>query len=248
MPIGLAGELPGPEALVGDGAVAVGLARAHVEVGPHDAPVHREEQRDGHLGDGVGVAAGRPQHGDALLGGGGDVDVGGVAPARADGDERQVEHRALDAVGLHDQQVGALGLDPGGQVVGVVEPQRLVVDPGIEHDVGDGAEGARGPDRGTVRSRGRDGVRSWRDSGSRDRFDPTRPSTGALSAQGSRACTPTRTREASAAWSRRLPTVEHHDAPRSEAPDPSDRGFRTRPGSSTTAISSCLVVVVDNEC
>ena len=34
---GLAGHLPGPEALVGDGAVAVGLAGAHVEVGADDA-------------------------------------------------------------------------------------------------------------------------------------------------------------------------------------------------------------------
>ena len=47
-------------------------------------------------------------------------------------------------------EVGALGLDPGGQLVGVVEAQRLVVDPGVEHDVGERAEGveARAAERG----------------------------------------------------------------------------------------------------
>ena len=71
-----------------------------------------EQQADGHLGHRVGVAARRPQHRDALGGGGGDVDVVGVAPAGADGHERQVEDRALHAVGLDDEQVGALRLRP----------------------------------------------------------------------------------------------------------------------------------------
>ena len=181
---GLAGQLPGPEALVGDGAVAVGLARPDVEVGPDDTAVHREEEGDGHLGDGVGVASRRPQHGDALLGGGGDVDVVGVAAARADGDQRQVEHRALHAVGLDDEEVGALGFDPGGEVVGVVEAQRLVVDPGIEHDVGEGTEGV---EAGTAERCGHEravAVGHAGDSDSRDRFDPTLASTRALCDHG----------------------------------------------------------------
>ena len=80
-----------------------------------------------------------------LRGGGGDVDVGGVAAARADGDEREVEDRALHAVGLDDEQVGALGRDPLGELLGVVEAQRLVVDPRVEHDVGEALGACRGP-------------------------------------------------------------------------------------------------------
>ena len=45
--------------------------------------------------------------------------------------------RARDRVGLHHEEVGALGLDPGGQLLGVVEPHRLLVDPGVEHHVGE---------------------------------------------------------------------------------------------------------------
>ena len=137
---GLAGELPGPEPLVGDGAVAPDLARADVEVGPHDAAVHGEEERDGHLGDAVGVAAGCTQHRDPRGGGARDVDVGGVTTTCADGAEREVEHRPLHRVALDDQQVGALGDDALGELLGLVEPQRPVVDPGVEHDVGEALE------------------------------------------------------------------------------------------------------------
>ena len=52
---------------------------------------------------------GRAQHRDAPLGRGGDVDVVRVAAARSDRDQGQVEHRALDAVALDDQEVRALG-------------------------------------------------------------------------------------------------------------------------------------------
>ena len=96
---------------------------------------------------------GRAQHRDPGGGGGGDVDVVGVAPARADREQRQVEDRALHAVGLHDEQVGALGLDPGRQLLGVVEAQGLLVDPRVEHDVGEALERVAGLRRGTARSR-----------------------------------------------------------------------------------------------
>ncbi len=135
-----AGELPGPEPLVGDGAVAVDLAGAHVEVGPGDPAGDRQQQADGQFGDRVGVAPGGPQHGDALGGGAGDVDVGGITPAGADGHQGEVEHRPLHGVGLHDEQVGALGGDALGQRVGVVDAQRPVVDPRVEHHVGDLAQ------------------------------------------------------------------------------------------------------------
>ena len=58
-----AGQLPGPEALVGDGAVLVDLARADVGVGGHHAAGGGEEQRHGQLGHGVGVATRGTEHG-----------------------------------------------------------------------------------------------------------------------------------------------------------------------------------------
>ena len=143
-------ELPRPEPLVGDRAVAVDLALAHVEVGAHDAAVHREQQRDGELGDGVGVAARRPQHGDARGGGGGDVDVVGVAAARADRDEREVEDGALHGVGLDDEDVRAFGFDALGELLRVVDAQRVLVDPRVEHDVGEALRACRAPRRGTA--------------------------------------------------------------------------------------------------
>jgi len=54
---GLAGQLPGPVALVGDLAVPVDLAGPHVLVRREQAPRGREEEGDRQLGHGVGVAA-----------------------------------------------------------------------------------------------------------------------------------------------------------------------------------------------
>ncbi len=137
----LARELPRPVPLVGEHAVAVGVTGADVGVGRHDAACHREEQPDGELGDRVGVASRRAEHGNALRRGRGDVDVVGVAATGADREQRQLEHRARDEVGLHDEEVGALGLHPLRELLTVVEPYRLLVDPGVEHDVGQGLEG-----------------------------------------------------------------------------------------------------------
>ena len=137
---GLTRELPGPEPLVGDRAVAPDLAGAHVEVGPDDTAVHREQQRDGHLGDAVGVAARGAQHRDARGGGGRDVDVRRVAATRTDRAERQVEHGALHGVALDDEEVGALGDDAFRELLGLVEAERAVVDPRVEHDVGEAFE------------------------------------------------------------------------------------------------------------
>ena len=159
-PGGAARELPGPEALVGDRAVTVRLAVAHVAVGADDAAVHGEEQRDRHLGDRVGVAPGRAQHRDALGRRGRDVDVVGVAPARADRAQREVEHRPLDRVGLDDEQVGALGRDPLRELLAVVDAQRVLLDPRVVDDVGERLERRRVPRRGTARSRARGVVSS----------------------------------------------------------------------------------------
>ena len=136
-----AGDLPAAEALVRDRAVPVHLARAHVPVGGHEVPGDGEQQGDGHLGDAVGVAAGRAQHRDALGGGAGHVDVGGVAAGRADGDERQVEHRARARVGLADQDGGAELGRPRRQLLLVEQPERLVVDPRVHHQLAELAEG-----------------------------------------------------------------------------------------------------------
>ncbi len=70
-------------------------AGAHVPVGRDDAPGRRQEEADGQLGHAVGVAAGGVQDRDAPLGGAGHVDVGGVAPGRADDPQAGVEDRAL---------------------------------------------------------------------------------------------------------------------------------------------------------
>ena len=137
---GPARELPGPEALVGDRPVAVRLALAHVAVGLDDAPVHGEQQRDGELGDRVGVAARGAQHRDPLAGRGRDVDVVRVAAARPDGAQRQVEDRPLDRVGLDDEQVGALGRDPFGELLAVVHAQRVLLDPRVVDDLGEPLE------------------------------------------------------------------------------------------------------------
>ena len=110
------GQLPRSEALVGDRAIAVDLAFADVAVGGEEMAGDGEQQRHRDLGDAVGVPAGGAQHGDPGCRGARDVDVGGVAPGRADGHEREVEHRALHLVGLADDDGGALGLDAGCEI------------------------------------------------------------------------------------------------------------------------------------
>ena len=161
-------QLPRPEALVRDRAVAPDLALAHVHVGAHDAAVHRVQQPDGDLGDGVGVAPRRAQHRDAAGGGTGDVDVGRIAAAGADRPQRQLEHRSLDAVALDDEQLGALGDDALGQLLRVVEPQRSVVDPGIEDHVG--AELPEPVEAGASERRGDEGQRLVHRAQSRTRL------------------------------------------------------------------------------
>ncbi len=105
---GPACELPGAVALVRDLAAGVHLAGAHVVVGRHEVAVHGEEQCDRDLGDRIGVAAGRAQHRDPRLRRGRDVDVVGVASARADHAQIAVEDRTVHEVGLDDEDVGAL--------------------------------------------------------------------------------------------------------------------------------------------
>ena len=150
---GAAGELPAAEALVGDRAVAVHLALAHVAVGGDEVAGDGEQEADGELGHAVGVAPGRPQHGDALGGGAGEVDVGGVAAGRADGDEREVEHRAAALVGLADEDRGAELGGACGELLLVVEAERLLVDPRVDDELAELLAGRRPRARGAARWR-----------------------------------------------------------------------------------------------
>src|SRR5262249_44425470 len=124
---GAPGELPGAEALVGDRPVAGDLALTDVPVGAHDAAGDGRQEADRELGDGVGVAPGRPQHGDAVSGGGFDVDVVRIAPAGPYGDEREIQDRALDRIALDHDDIRAFFGDAVGQLRGVVDTQRLLL-------------------------------------------------------------------------------------------------------------------------
>ena len=91
---GLARVLPGAVALIGDRAAAVRVAGSHVAIGGHEPPGRGEEERNCDLRHRVGVAARSAQHRDPRRGGGGHVDVVGIAPARPDGEEGEIEAQA----------------------------------------------------------------------------------------------------------------------------------------------------------
>ena len=158
---GAPGQLPGPVALVGE-RVAEHRAGAHVAVAGHDVAGDGEQQGDGHLGDGVGVAPRRVEHGDA--GGGGarptSTLVGSprVEPMATSGRSSTAPEQ-LSASQIDDR--GAQLGDAGGEVVGAVQPHRALVEPRLEHDVGEAAQlvERRPPQR--CRRRGRPGG-SWR--------------------------------------------------------------------------------------
>ncbi len=135
---GLPRDLPRPVPLIRDRSALVDAAVANVAVGLDHVAVQREEQRHRHLGHGVGVAAGGTENGDLGRGRGGDVDVVRVTAARAESDQPgHVEHRLPDLVGLDDDDRRPLRGGPLGQLVGGVEAQRLLLDPRVQHDVGD---------------------------------------------------------------------------------------------------------------
>src|SRR5680860_255399 len=69
-----------------------------------------------------------------------DVDVLGVTAGHADGAEGKVEDRSTHVVRLDDQDVGAFLSDATGELLGAVDPDRLVLDPRIEAHVGDRLE------------------------------------------------------------------------------------------------------------
>src|SRR5262249_29968064 len=95
-------------------------------------------------------APGRPQHGDAVSGGGFDVDVVRIAPAGPYGDEREIQDRALDRIALDHDDIRAFFGDAVGQLRGVVDTQRLLLDPRVIDDVG-GAPRLGAPCRRTAR-------------------------------------------------------------------------------------------------
>ena len=84
-----------------------------------------QQQRDRHLGDGVGVARRRIEHRYAGRGGRCDVDVVGVAPGGRHRTQTELKDRTFHPVALDDNHVGGLGGDPLGQLLGAVDPQRL---------------------------------------------------------------------------------------------------------------------------
>ena len=138
---GAPGQLPAPEALVRDRAVAVHLALAHVAVGGHEVPGDGEQQAHGQLGHTVGVATGGSQHRDALGRRPGEVDVGRVTARGADGHEREVEHGTTALVGLADEDRGPELRRAGGELLLVVEPEGLLVDPGVDDQLAELLEG-----------------------------------------------------------------------------------------------------------
>ena len=131
----LAGQLPGPVALVGDLPVAVDLAFPHVAVGRDDAAGGGEEKGDGQLGHGVGVASRGTQHGHPGRGGGRHVDVGGITAAAAHGENGLLVEVGAADVALDDHDVGALRRRPLGQLGGVVDAERGLVQPRIEDEI-----------------------------------------------------------------------------------------------------------------
>ena len=128
-------QLPRPEPLVRDGAVLEHLPGPDVGVGPDHVAGHREQQRDRQFGDRVGVAPGTAEHGDAGLGGGGEIDVDRIAPGGGHEPHSRGEDLRADEVGFDDQRISPLGPDPLGQLGGVVDPQRVGVDPRVVDDV-----------------------------------------------------------------------------------------------------------------
>ena len=128
------------EPLVGDGAVAKHLAGPDVRVGGQHVTGGREQQRNGHLGDRVGVAARGVQH--RYPGGGGacDVDVVGITAGGRDGPQRQLEHRSVHRIGLHHKDIGAFCAGAVGQLLGGVDPKRGFVDPRVVDHIGQPAQ------------------------------------------------------------------------------------------------------------
>ncbi len=131
-----AGQLPGAEALIRDGAVAEHLSGADVGIGAKHVPGGGEQQCQRHLGDRVGVATRSVQYRDAGRGRARDVDVVGIAAGGCNRSQTQIENRAADRIALHHNDIRALGRDPFGQLLGAVDAQRALVDPGVVDHVG----------------------------------------------------------------------------------------------------------------
>ncbi len=130
------GELPGAEPLVRDRAVGIDPACTHIRVGAKDVAVNGEEEGDGHLGHGIGVACRAVQHRDTRRGGGRHIDVGGITAGGRNRHEWALEHRAGDPIGLHHQQIGPCAVDPLGKLGGRHDPQRHLVDPRVIDHLG----------------------------------------------------------------------------------------------------------------
>ena len=128
-------QLPGPVALVRDLPVAVDLPLPHVAVRRHDAPGRSEQQCHRQFGHRVRVAPRGAEHGNAGGGGGRHVDVGRVAAAAAHGDDGLLVELGAADIALDDHDRGTLRRHAFGQLDGVVDAQRGLIEPGIEHEI-----------------------------------------------------------------------------------------------------------------
>jgi xylulokinase len=139
-PGGAPGDLPGPEALVGNGAVAKHVAGPHISVGGQQVPGGGQQQRYRHLGDRVGVAGRGVQHRNPGGGGGGDVDVVGVPPRRRHRPQSQLEHRTGNRITLHHNDIGTLGGYPISKLPGGVDSQRRLVYPRVVNHISESSQ------------------------------------------------------------------------------------------------------------
>ena len=130
-PRGSAGDLPCPESLVGNGAVAKHLPGSDIRVGGQHVAGGGEQQCDRHFRDRIGVAPGCVQHRYARRGRAGDVDVVGIPAGGGDGAQRQVEYRPAHRITLHDKDIGVLCGRPLRQLLGAIDPQRALLDPRV---------------------------------------------------------------------------------------------------------------------
>ena len=128
-------QFPGPVTLVGDLPVPVDLALSHVAVGRDHAARGGEQEGHSELGHGVGVAPRCAQDRDPGSGGRRHVDVGGITAAAGHGQDRLLVEVGAAHVTLDNHDVGAFGRRPLGELVGVVDAEGGLVQPGIEHQI-----------------------------------------------------------------------------------------------------------------
>ena len=82
-----------------------------------------KQQRQGHLGDRIGVAGRGVEHRNTGGGSAGNVDVIGISPGGGYRSQPKLEHRAGHRITFHHNHISGFGGDPIGQLVGGVDAQ-----------------------------------------------------------------------------------------------------------------------------